>query len=68
MNLPPLSQERRLQLAGQCKKMAEDSKIHIRGARREANKMLETEQKGGLITEDELNTRQGAGAGADQDL
>ena len=54
MNLPALSQERRLQLAGQCKKMAEDSKISIRNARREANKVLETEQKGGVITEDEL--------------
>jgi ribosome recycling factor len=56
MSLPPLSQERRLQLAGQCKKMAEDAKIHIRGARREANKLLETEQKGGVITEDDLNS------------
>jgi ribosome recycling factor len=54
MNLPPLSQERRLQLVGQCKKMAEDSKIQIRNARREANKILETEQKGGELTEDEL--------------
>jgi ribosome recycling factor len=54
MNLPPLSQERRLQLAGQCKKMAEDCKIQIRNARREANKILETEQKGGELTEDEL--------------
>ena len=55
MNLPPLSQERRLQLVGQCKKFAEDSKIAIRGHRREANKLLETEEKGGVITEDELN-------------
>lgn len=55
MSLPPLSQERRLQLAGQCKKMAEDAKIAIRNSRREANKLLETEQKGGLLTEDELN-------------
>jgi ribosome recycling factor len=54
MNLPALSQERRLQLVGQCKKMAEDVKIQIRNARREANKVLETEQKGGILTEDEL--------------
>lgn len=55
MNLPPLSQERRLQLVGQCKKFAEETKIGIRNSRREANKVLETEQKGGVITEDELN-------------
>jgi ribosome recycling factor len=55
MNLPPLSQDRRLQLVGQCKKFAEDVKIAIRGHRRDANKILETEEKGGVITEDELN-------------
>jgi ribosome recycling factor len=60
MNLPPLSQERRMQLVGQCKKMAEETKIAIRNSRREANKVLETEQKGGVLTEDELK------AGKDQ--
>ncbi len=53
--LPPLSQERRLQLAGQCKHFAEAAKVAVRNARRDANKVLETEQKGGLVTEDELN-------------
>jgi ribosome recycling factor len=56
MSLPALSQDRRLQLVGQCKKFAEDVKINVRNARREANKVLETEQKGGVITEDELNS------------
>src|SRR5215212_9503116 len=51
--LPPLSQERRLQLAGQCKTHAEAAKIAIRSARRDANKVLETEEKGGVLTEDE---------------
>ena len=55
MNLPALSQERRQQLVGQCKKFAEDVKIQIRNARRESNKVLESEQKGGILTEDELN-------------
>jgi ribosome recycling factor len=55
LNLPPLSQERRQQLAGQCKGYAEQAKISIRNARRDANKILETEQKGGLVTEDESN-------------
>jgi ribosome recycling factor len=51
--LPPLSQERRLQLASQCKQYAETAKVAIRNARRDANKILETEQKGGVVTEDE---------------
>ena len=42
--LPALSQERRLQLAGQCKGFAETSKVAIRNARRDANKALETEE------------------------
>jgi ribosome recycling factor len=53
LTLPPLSQERRLQLAGQCKGFAEAAKIAIRNARRDANKILETEEKGGLIAEDD---------------
>lgn len=52
--LPPLSQERRLQLAGQCKQHAEAAKVAVRNARRDANKILETEQKGGVVTEDDL--------------
>src|SRR5437762_5168206 len=40
--LPPLSQERRLQLAGQCKGFAEAAKISIRNSRRDANKVLDT--------------------------
>lgn len=51
--VPPLSQERRLQLAGQCKGFAEEAKIRIRNARRDANKIADTEEKGGLMTEDE---------------
>jgi ribosome recycling factor len=51
--LPPLSQERRLQLASQCKQMAESAKVTIRNARRDANKLIDTEEKGGLITEDD---------------
>jgi ribosome recycling factor len=51
--LPPLSQERRLQLAGQCKTHAEQTKVAIRNARRDANKLIDTEEKGGILTEDE---------------
>jgi ribosome recycling factor len=53
LRLPALSQERRMQLVGQCKQHAETAKIAIRNARRDANKILDTEQKGKVITEDE---------------
>ena len=58
--LPPMSQETRLKMVGQVKAMAEDVKIRIRNARRDANKLIDTEQKGSLITEDD------ASAGKDQ--
>ena len=51
--LPPMSQERRTQMVGQTKEMGERAKIAIRNNRRDANKLVETEQKGGLITEDD---------------
>ena len=56
LNLPPMSQERRAQMVGSTKGMGEHAKVSIRNARRDANKLLETEQKGGLMTEDELET------------
>jgi ribosome recycling factor len=54
--LPSLSQERRLQLVGQCKQFAEAAKIKIRNARRDSNKLVDTEQKAGDIPEDASNT------------
>ena len=54
--LPPLSQERRLQLVGQCKGFAEHAKVSLRNARRDANKVIDTEEKGSVITEDEANS------------
>ena len=51
--LPPLSQERRIQLVTQCKHLAEESKVAVRNARRDANKLIDTEEKGGVLTEDE---------------
>jgi ribosome recycling factor len=51
--LPPLSQERRLQLAGQCKGFAEEAKVRVRNSRRDSNKVADTEEKGGVLTEDE---------------
>jgi len=54
LNIPPLSEERRKQLVAQAKQAGEQTKVSIRNIRREANKHLEKEQKGKLITEDDL--------------
>jgi ribosome recycling factor len=51
--LPPLTEERRKELVKMVKKMAEESKVALRGARREANEMLKEFQKDKEITEDE---------------
>jgi ribosome recycling factor len=51
--LPPMSQERRIQLVGQSKQSAEQAKITLRNARRDANKVLESEESGGIVTEDD---------------
>ena len=53
LSVPPLSTERREQLSGHVKQLAEESKIAVRNVRRDANKTIETEQKDGGITEDE---------------
>ena len=58
--LPPMSQETRLKMVGQVKTIAEDVKVRIRNARRDANKQVDVEEKDGTITEDE------ASAGKDQ--
>ena len=51
INVPPLTEERRLQLAKQAKGEAEDAKVSIRSARQEANKELKALE----ISEDLLN-------------
>jgi ribosome recycling factor len=51
--VPSLSTERRNQLTGRVKELAEQQKVAIRNIRREGNKALQTEQKAKAITEDE---------------
>jgi ribosome recycling factor len=51
--LPAMSQEVRLRMVTQCKGHAETAKIAIRNSRRDANKVVDTEEKGGVLTEDE---------------
>ncbi len=53
LNLPPMSQERRIQMANSTKGMGENAKISIRNARRDANKVVDTEEKGKVMTEDD---------------
>jgi ribosome recycling factor len=53
LNIPPLSGERRTQLVAQIKQGGEQTKVSIRNIRRDANKALEDEQKGKVITEDD---------------
>ena len=52
--LPPLTEERRKELIKVCKKYGEETKVHIRGFRRERNEELKTMQKESKITEDDL--------------
>jgi len=51
--IPPLSEERRKELVKVCKKYGEDTKVHIRGIRREGNDELKRLQKESVLTEDE---------------
>ena len=51
--MPALTQERRQELVKVVKKMAEEAKVALRSARREANEMLKDLLKEGGITEDD---------------
>lgn len=53
MILPPLSQERRQQLAHKVKEAAEHTRISLRNIRRDANKHVDTEEKDSSLTEDQ---------------
>lgn len=48
LNIPPLTEERRLQLVKQVKVEGENAKVSIRNARRDANEELKNLQKDGL--------------------
>ena len=51
--VPPPSQEHREQLAVQVKKLSEEAKVAIRNIRHKANKDIEAEEKGHLLSEDD---------------
>ncbi len=48
LNIPPLTEERRKELVKQVKNEAEDCRISLRSARREANEKIKKMQKDGL--------------------
>ncbi len=51
--IPPLTQDRRQTLGKQVKARAEEARVSIRGARRDANEAAKKAQKDGDITEDQ---------------
>jgi len=53
LNLPPLSEERRKQLAKLVKENGEKTNIAVRNFRRDANKQADAEQKDKVLTEDD---------------
>jgi ribosome recycling factor len=53
LNIPPLSTERRRQLVGRVKELAEEARVSIRNIRRDANKHADTSQKDKVLTEDQ---------------
>ena len=52
--IPPLSEERRKELVKVSKKYGEETKVQVRGFRREGNDELKRLQKNSTITEDDL--------------
>jgi ribosome recycling factor len=51
--IPPLTQERRKELAKVVKKMTEEARVAVRAARRDAMDLVKEAEKGGEISEDE---------------
>lgn len=52
--IPPLSQERRKQLAARAKETAEKARVSLRSLRRDVNKDVEKMKKDGTLGEDEM--------------
>jgi ribosome recycling factor len=51
--IPPLTQERRKELVKLIKKMTEDCRVAVRGARRDANELVKAAEKDKEISEDD---------------
>jgi ribosome recycling factor len=50
--VPSLSMDRRTKILAQLKKMAEAARVSVRNMRRDANKLVDDEEKQGILTED----------------
>ena len=55
LQIPAMSGEQRQKMVAQIKKRAEETKVSCRNVRRDANKNLEAAEKGGEMTEDDLD-------------
>ncbi len=55
LQIPAMSGEQRQKMVALIKKRAEETKVSCRNVRRDANKQLEAAEKGGEMTEDELD-------------
>ncbi|MFY9254492.1 MAG: ribosome recycling factor [Fuerstiella sp.] len=53
LNVPPLSTERRQQMASRIKELAEEARVSIRNIRRDANKHADQAEKAKTMTEDD---------------
>jgi ribosome recycling factor len=53
LHVPPLTEERRKELAKLVRKLAEEGKIAIRNIRRDSNERLKAAEKDGAISEDD---------------
>jgi len=58
ISIPPLTEERRKDLAKMAKKMAEESKIGARNHRRDANEVFKQLKNDSKISEDEMHKQQ----------
>ena len=58
LSVPPLTEERRKDIAKTVKKIGEDSKVAVRNVRREANEAVKALEKGKSISEDEAKKQQ----------
>jgi ribosome recycling factor len=56
--IPPLTQERRKEMVKQIKKITEDARVAIRGARRDGNELLKDAEKQKEISEDDSKVGQ----------
>jgi ribosome recycling factor len=58
LSIPPLTEERRKEIAKTVKKIGEDSKVAIRNIRRDANEDVKNREKAKELTEDQSKKQQ----------